>query len=228
MPGDLIKDFLDKNKGRTTFLEHEIKGLLKVSGLSVPNGIFIAKDAPLSAISRQISAFTFPLAAKVSSTKIISKSDVKGLRLNIKNEDELKNAVSELMRIEHAEGALVEEMAPQGIEVIIGGTIDKQFGPVVMFGTGGIFVELFKDVAFGLAPLDREQALRLIKQVKGYRLLEGYRGSPPSDIDALVNILIVVSGLMATGDIKELDLNPVALYPDGALILDAKMSVRPA
>jgi len=115
-------------------------------------------------------------------------------------------------------------MAPQGVEVIVGGLMDNQFGPVVMFGLGGIFVEVFKDVAFGLAPLKPGDALWLIQQTKGHRLLQGYRGRPPLDIAALIHIIVAVSEIMATGMIKEIDLNPVTLYPQGSLILDAKMA----
>jgi acetyl-CoA synthetase (ADP-forming) len=94
-----------------------------------------------------------------------------------------------------------------------------------MFGLGGVFVELFRDVAFGLAPLARQDAEWLIHQVRAYRLLEGYRGSPPADTEALINTLITVSDLMVTGFIQEIDLNPVALYRKGAIILDAKMAI---
>jgi acetyl-CoA synthetase (ADP-forming) len=221
----MLKEFIEKNRGRKAFFEHEVKRLLKVMGFSVPDGIFIPKDTQLSAFSSHLSALSYPLVAKVSSLKITSKSDVKGIRLGIKNESELNNAVSELMQIENAEGVLVEEMAPQGVEVIVGGVIDRQFGPIVMFGLGGVFVELFKDVSFGLAPLKRDDAIWLIKQIKGYRLLEGYRGNPPVDFDALINIIVSVSETMATNLIKEIDLNPVAIYPKGAKILDAKMEI---
>lgn len=221
----MLKEFIEKNRDRKAFLEHEVKWLFKAMGFSTPDGIFIPKDTHLSAFSFQLSALSYPLVAKVSSSKITSKSDVKGIRLWIKNEDELNNAVSELMQIEHAEGVLIEEMAPQGLEVIVGGVIDAQFGAVVMFGLGGVFVELFKDVSFGLAPLNKDNALWLINQIKGYRLLEGYRGSPIVNIDALINIIVSVSEMMATNLIKEIDLNPIALYPDGAIILDAKMEI---
>lgn len=116
-------------------------------------------------------------------------------------------------------------MAPEGIEVIIGGVIDKQFGAVVMFGLGGVFVELFKDIAFALAPLKEEDALWLIKQVKGYRLIEGYRGKPAVDKGALIKTILTVSEIISSGYVEEIDLNPVALYPNGAMILDAKLRV---
>ena len=201
-------------------LEHEAKAFLKEMGLPVPLGTFFKSGSvPSSA------GMMFPLAAKVSSEHIISKSDVRGIRMGIANEEELKQAVAGLMEIPGAEGVLVEEMAPSGVEVIIGGIIDPQFGPVIMFGLGGVYVELFKDIAFGLAPLVDKDALWLIAQTKGRILLEGYRGSQPSDTNALVGILITISRLMTAGRIREIDLNPVVVYPAGALILDVKMSL---
>ncbi len=220
-----VTEFIEKNRDRKVFLEHEVKGLLKTMGFSVPNCIFMLKETPLSTFNLQLSALSYPLIAKVSSSKIVSKSDIKGIRIGIKNEDELTNAVSQLMQIENSEGVLIEEMAPKGLEVIVGGVIDRQFGPIIMFGLGGVFVELFKDVVFGLAPLKKEDAIWLIKQIKGYRLLEGYRGNPPVDFDALINVIVSVSEMMATNLIKEIDLNPVSLYPEGAIILDAKMEI---
>ena len=218
-----LKTFVEAHKGKTAFLEHEVKNLLKEIGLPVPNGMFISKDMADRLPALDI---VYPVVAKVSSSKIVSKSEVKGVRAGIKNEYELKTAVAELLQIENAEGVLVEEMAPAGLEVIVGGVVDKQFGPVVMFGLGGMFVELLKDVSFALAPLKREDALRLIKQIKGYRLLEGFRGRPPVDINAAVDIVVIVSELAADAFIEEIDLNPVSLYPQGAMVLDAKLSLR--
>jgi acyl-CoA synthetase (NDP forming) len=221
-----IKDFIEENKGKTVFLEHEVKGLLKEMGFSVPKGIFVNKER-----ADQIPAIidiSYPLVAKVFSSKIVSKSEVNGVRIGLKNEDELKKAVTELLQIGDAEGVLIEEMAAPGLEVIIGGVIDNQFGPVVMFGLGGIFVELFKDVAFALAPMKNEDARWLIKQIKGYRLLEGYRGKPPVDIHALLKMIVTVSEVIATGLIREIDLNPVSLYHEGAMVLDAKVFINTA
>jgi len=216
----MIKEFMEKNRGRKTFLEHEVKGLLKDAGLTVPRGMFIGRDEAFSA-----HGLTYPLIAKVSSAAITSKSDVHGIRAEIKNESDLRKAIFELREIKNAQGVLIEETAPQGVEVIVGGVTDRQFGPVVMFGLGGIFVELFKDVSFGLAPMTAEEADLLIRQVKGYRLLEGYRGQPPVDIRALIQVIITVSNFISSGLVEEIDLNPVALYPTGAIVLDAKMSV---
>ncbi|RPI37704.1 MAG: acyl-CoA synthetase [Nitrospiraceae bacterium] len=218
----MLKQFIEKAQGRTTFLEHEVKGLLKDMGFSVPKGRFIRAGERLP----EDLGLVYPLIAKVSSQKISSKSDVHGLRAGLRNESELGSAVEELSHIEHAEGVLVEEMAPRGVEVIVGGVHDRQFGPVMMFGLGGIFVEIFKDVSFGLAPLSRDDALWMIDEVKGKKLLEGYRGSVPVDREALEELLISVSGIMATGLIGEIDLNPVVLYPEGAMVLDAKMKLH--
>lgn len=219
-----LKDFLKRSRRKTTFLEHEVKGFLKESGFPVPKGIFM--DKTMVERVPGIIDISYPLVAKVSSSKIVSKSDVNGIRMGLKNEDELKKAVTELMQIRDAEGVLIEEMAPPGLEVIVGGVIDKQFGPVVMFGIGGFFVEIFKDVAFALAPSKKDDALWLIKQVTGYKLLGGYRGKPSVDINILLDMIVSVSEFIATGLIKEIDLNPVSLYPDGAMVLDAKVLPR--
>ncbi|NCO83392.1 MAG: acyl-CoA synthetase [Nitrospirae bacterium CG_4_10_14_3_um_filter_44_29] len=212
--------FLGKNKGKKVFVEHEVKIFLKSAGLSVPKGMLAGKDGHIPS-----SSLAYPLAAKVSSAKITSKSDTGGIRLGLKNDAELRKAVSELLKIKDAEGVLVEEMAREGIEVIIGGVLDRQFGAVVMFGIGGVFVEVFKDIAFALAPLKEEDALWLITQVKGYRLLEGFRGKPAVDKDALIKAILVVSEIISSGYVEEIDLNPVALYPKGAMVLDAKMKI---
>lgn len=218
----LIEELLRKTGGRKVLLEHEVKGLLKELDFPVPKGIFIRSGDAIP----EMPDLTFPLAAKVSSEKILSKSDLHGVRTGLLDFGELKMAFEELSRIKNAEGVLIEEMAPAGLEVIIGGVIDSQFGPVMMFGLGGVFVELYRDVSFGLAPLSKDDAYWMIKEIKGHRLLEGYRGSAPVDKEALINILVGTSEIMATGLVEELDLNPVTLYAEGAMVLDAKMRLR--
>jgi hypothetical protein len=152
--------------------------------------------------------------------------DAGGVRLGIKSADELRTAFDGLMKVMGAEGVLVEEMAPEGIEAIAGGIIDPHFGPVVMFGMGGFFAEAMRDMAFALAPVDREKALWLASQIKGYTILKGIRGRPPVDMEALSGALVLVSEIIATGIFSEIDLNPLVLYPDGAVVLDAKMFVK--
>ncbi len=216
---ETVAGFIGKKGRAKSFSEQEVKALLSSLSVPVPRGLLIPRGEEIP----HRHGLRFPLAAKISSTLISSKTDIHGVRLNIPDEGALRAACSELMKTEGAEGVLIEEMAPEGVEVIVGGSVDSQFGPIVMFGMGGIFVEIFRDVAFSLAPMSRDDADWLIGQVKGSRLLNGYRGKPPVDRDALIGILLTVSEIMATGLVREIDLNPVALYPKGALVLDAKL-----
>lgn len=211
--------FLAVHEEDQSFLEHEVKGLLRDAGLPVPAGRFIPAGASLPSPL----GLRSPFVAKVASHRIGSKSDVSGVRLGIATVAELEQARTELSQIDRAEGILVEEMAPPGLEVIVGGTIDPQFGPVVMFGLGGLFVELFRDVAFALAPLSPTDALRLTDRTRGSRLLHGFRGRAPVDRTELARTIVTVADLIASGLVAEIDLNPVVLYPDGALVLDGKI-----
>ncbi|MGE5237185.1 MAG: acetate--CoA ligase family protein [Chloroflexota bacterium] len=220
---DKLRTFLD-GKERVAIPEHEAKAFLGEIGLPVPRGVLIPSDEAATGTIPE--GLHFPVVAKVASSKIVSKSEVKGVRTGIMNREGLRGAVTEISRIKDAEGVLVEEQAPAGVEVIIGGIRDAQFGPVVMFGLGGVFVELFRDVAFALAPLSRDEAQWLVAQVRGYPLLKGFRGRPPIDLEALLGVIVTVSHLIASGPLEELDLNPVALYPEGCMVLDAKMLVR--
>ena len=122
------------------------------------------------------------------------------------------------------DGFLLEEMSPRGVEVIIGGLRDPQFGPVVMFGTGGISVELMKDVSYRIAPLDKKEALEMIREVKGYPLLTGFRGSKPADIDSLSETIVKLSEiLIEIEDIKEIEINPLIVYEKGVAAVDVKV-----
>jgi acetyl-CoA synthetase (ADP-forming) len=217
-----LKERLVKLSVKKTLLEHEVKALLWEIGLNVPDFIYLNKGDALPSVIK----LKFPLIAKISGVKIASKTDIKGIAFDIKGMEGLNASIESLLKINDAEGVLIEETAPKGMEVIVGGIYDAQFGPTVMFGLGGISVELFKDVAFALTPLEKQDALRLIKEVRGYRLLEGIRGGEPSDIDSLLHVIIFVSKIMDTGLVEEMDLNPVSVYPEGALILDAKLRFR--
>jgi acetate---CoA ligase (ADP-forming) subunit beta len=217
-----LRSLRSASRGRETCLEHQAKGMLREVGMQVPAGRFIALG---NSIPKKL-GLNFPLVAKVVIPGLAGKSDIGGIRLNLREGEGLSQAVVELTAIPGAVGVLVEEMAPPGVEVIVGGSCDPQFGPIVMFGLGGILVELYHDVAFGLAPLTNEEALRLVRQPKGARILNEFRGRPPIDLSALTQVMVTVSELMATGLVEEIDLNPVALYPTGALVLDAKLQFR--
>jgi acetyltransferase len=128
-------------------------------------------------------------------------------------------------------GAAVQEMVPGGVEVIIGALRDPQFGPLIMFGLGGVFVEAMKDVTFRLAPLSREEAWEMLDAIRSGAMLRGIRGTPPADREALVDLLLRVSSFIADfPDVTELDLNPVKVLPEGkgVVAVDARISLRGA
>ena len=199
--------------------EHEIKAYLSGCGIRVPKGRYLPKGAPLP----MLRGLAFPLVAKVVSPLIAGKSDAGGVISEIDGRIALKNAVASLLKIRGARGVLIEEQAKPGLELIVGGVLDPQFGPVVMFGLGGVATEIFRDVVFAAAPLLRDDADWLLSTLKSRRLLEGFRGSRPVDRESLVRILFVVSDMISTGRIAEMDLNPVVAYPDAAIVLDSKI-----
>ena len=173
----------------------------------------------------------YPVVLKIVSPEIIHKSDVGGVIVNLKNAKEVRNAYEQILEnIEKHKvaarivGMLVQEMAPPSTEVIVGAIKDPQFGPALMFGLGGVFVELLKDVTFRIAPISEQEAREMITEVKAYPLLKGYRNVPPADIDAIVKVLLSTSKLvMDHQEIKELDLNPVMVYAKGAKTVDARI-----
>ncbi len=172
-----------------------------------------------------------PVALKVVSPQVIHKSDVGGVRLNLQGPEAVGQGYDRLLQdvqqaVPEAEvhGVLVVPMAPPGPECIIGVTRDPQFGPTVMFGLGGVFVELFRDVSFRVAPFDREVALEMIRETRAYRVLQGLRGETPKDVEGLAELLAQVSRLAARyPQIREIDLNPVRVYEKGYRILDARI-----
>ncbi len=178
-------------------------------------------------------ALGFPVALKISSPDILHKSDVGGVKLNLNSAEAVENAYDELLADvqknrpqAHVNGVLVSRMAPAGLEVIIGMNRDPQFGPVILFGLGGIMVEIFQDISLRLLPLTREAALDMIREIKGYRLISGYRGRPPVDEQALADCLLAVSHISEESiEVVEIDLNPVFAYPDGVRVADARMIV---
>jgi acyl-CoA synthetase (NDP forming) len=173
----------------------------------------------------------YPVVLKIVSPDIIHKSDVGGVTLNLKNAKEVRKAYKQIMENvkkhkKDAEivGVLVQEMAPPSTEVIVGAIKDPQFGHALMFGLGGVFVEVLKDVTFRIVPISEEEAREMIGEVKAYPLLRGYRGMPPADIEAIVQILLKTSRLVSEHpEIKELDLNPIMVYEKGAKTVDARI-----
>jgi acetyl-CoA synthetase (ADP-forming) len=168
---------------------------------------------------------------KIVSTDVLHKSDVGAVKVNLKNADEVRSAFGEIARNvkkfksdAKIAGYLVEQLAPEGHEVIVGMAKDPQFGPALMFGLGGIFVEVLKDVSFRIAPLTEYDAREMIQEIKGYPVLTGIRGQKPADINSLVDIILKVSKLVTEHvEIEQLDLNPIFVYQEGAIIVDARI-----
>lgn len=211
-------------RGRKSLLEHEALELARAAGIPTPRYVF----TPLG--SKPEPDFPPPYVLKIVSPDIIHKSDVGGVRLNV-GAEELGREVEELVRTVERRapdaeltGILVMEMAEEGVETLVGLTRDPQFGPVVAFGLGGIFVEVYRDVSFRLAPVSVDEAREMIREVKAYKILSGYRGRPPSDVEAIADVIVKVSIL---GDrypeIMEMDINPLIAYPKGVLAVDVRV-----
>ena len=217
-----------KQEKRTQLTEIESKELLKQAGIPVTE----AKLARTKKEALSLAKGTgFPVALKIASPDVIHKSDSGGVRLGLTNVAQVGNAYSEIMlsvrqRFPRArvEGVSVQKMAPPGVEVIIGVSKDAQFGPVLMFGLGGILVEVLKDVSFRIVPVTGKDAEAMIREIKGYSLLQGYRGQEPADISSLERLIVKVSEFVERNpQIRELDLNPIFAYKDGVVAVDARI-----
>lgn len=207
--------------------EYDGKKVLQGYGIPVTReGLATSADMAVT-LAREIG---YPVVLKIQSPQIMHKTEAGGIKLNLSADGEVRAAYEEVMANAKRyqpdaviEGVLVQEMLKDGIEVIIGVTEDPVFGHAVMFGLGGVFVEALKDVSFRLAPLARHDAEEMVRDIKGYRILEGMRGKPPADVDAIVDAILRVSQLVTdhSDRIKELDINPLVVFPKGAKVVDA-------
>ena len=217
-----------QKEGRKILLEPEAKAICMDYGINVTK-FNVAKTAEEAVKFAQ--KIKYPVVLKIVSQDVIHKSDAGGVIVNLKTKEDVQAAYARILenvRKYKADaritGVLVQEMAAQATEVIIGSIKDPQFGQTLMFGLGGIFVELLKDVTFRVAPITEQEAAEMIVAVKAYPLLNGYRNTPAADVKALVNLLMCVSKLvMDHPEIKELDLNPVMAYEKGATTVDARI-----
>lgn len=222
----IIQKALSEN--RTLLLEPEAKEVIKAYGIPVTKFKVAKSPEEAEKFAREIG---YPIVMKIVSRDVIHKSDAGGVKVNIKNGEEVKKAYAEIEKnVKNAvgnykfEGMLIQEFAPEGREVIVGMTKDPQFGPALAFGLGGIFVEVLKDVSFRVAPITKYDAEEMIQEIKGYPILKGVRGQKPVDFEAIINILLNVSKLvMEHPEINEMDLNPIITYPDGAKTVDARI-----
>lgn len=210
-----------KSEETQALSEHESKQELKVYGVPVPDEVIVTSKEEAAQFAKDHPG---PLVMKVESADILHKSDVGGVKLNICGPEAAEKAYEEIMESvtakrpdAHINGILTVPMLDAGVEIIIGVNNDPQFGPMIMVGMGGVFVEVFKDVALYPAPLKEEEALEMLKSLKSFKLLNGYRGTEKCDIKALCQTIVAISNYaQANKDVlKELDINPLFVYPEG-------------
>lgn len=219
--------------GRPLISEAEAKLVLESFGLRVPRGVALAFDEdPATALE----ALTPPFAVKVMSERIVHKTEHGGVALGLEGPEAVRAAIADMKSrlgqlMAPSDGWLVEEMIPRGTEIVVGGAVDPRFGPTVMFGLGGILVELMADVAFRICPITRADAKEMIAELKGRKLLEGWRGAEAVDFQAIEDALLSVGGegglLLTLGDsLSELDINPMIATAKGVVAVDARMILK--
>ncbi len=221
----IVKEAL--SLGEKALVEPEAKEVLKLSSIPVPR-FQVVKD--VRAAVEAAESIGYPVVLKVVSADIVHKSDIGGVATNIKTKEEIEHQWSTmLLRVADQsplamiEGFMIEEQVPKGVEVIAGAVRDEQFGVVVMFGTGGVAVELMKDVSFRLAPIDRTEALEMMSEVKGFPLLTGFRGDTIKDVFAIADVLVKLAEIVEKTDgLKELEINPLMVYEEGIMAVDAR------
>ena len=215
-------------QGRSLLNEVESKQVLEAAGVPVTTARLAGSRDEAMKLAAEIG---YPVVLKVLSEDVPHKSDAGGVKLNLGDAqavgaayDAIISSVTAAVPSARIDGISVQRQAAPGAEVIIGLTTDPQFGPVLMFGLGGVMVELLKDVAFRVVPLAPRDAQEMIQEIKGLPLLQGYRGAPPADLGALEALLLKVSGFAeANPEVAELDLNPIFAYPNGAVAVDARV-----
>jgi acyl-CoA synthetase (NDP forming) len=209
--------------------EHEAKKLLIKYGIPVTRESIANSPDEAFAIASQIGT---PVAMKISSPDISHKSDVGGVVLNVSapearsTYDRIISQIKKVAPIAKITGILVQQMAPQGHELIVGLKKDAQFGHALMFGLGGIFVEVYKDVSFRVVPIEKSEALDMISQIRGYPILKGIRGRKPANIEAIAHVLVSVSRMAEKENIIELDINPLMVNETGAIAVDARAMIE--
>jgi acetate---CoA ligase (ADP-forming) subunit beta len=217
-----------KKEGRSLLTEFESKRILKRIGVPVVETRLATNLKETVSISQKLG---FPVVLKITSPDVIHKTDSDGVKLDLKNISEVRKAYNDILNSVKKKypralihGISVQKMAPPGTEVIIGTSKDPQFGPVIMFGLGGIFVEVLKDVSFRVIPVDRKDAREMIQEIKNFPLLRGYRGKEPANIPSLVSMILKISKFVNENpDIREMELNPIFAYRDKSLAVDARI-----
>lgn len=206
-------------------MEPLAKRILKLSGIdTAPYGVATS----IEEAKQHAQILGYPLAAKIVSSKIIHKSDIGGVVLDIENDSQLSEVMTDFQKMEHFQGMHLESMAV-GTELIVGAKNDYQFGPVVMLGMGGTGVEIYQDVALRMAPIGPKDVSSMLSCLKARKVIEGYRGKPPIDTEALTALLLAFSEMaMALEEhFESIDLNPVLCGAEGCAIADARIVLKP-
>ncbi len=219
-----------RSQGRTVLTEVESKQILAEAGIPVAAAQLATTAFEAARLAEKAG---LPAVLKIVSPDITHKSDIGGVKVGLASAEDVKQAFDEIMAAAkkaepkaRIDGVAVQKMAPAGTEVIVGMSKDPQFGPVMMFGLGGIFVEVLKDVAFRIVPLEPKDARQMVREIKGFPVLEGVRGQPPADLAALEGLILKVSEFVdAHPEIEELDLNPVFASADGVIAVDARIVI---
>ena len=229
---NIISDVLAEN--RIFLMEHESKDLISKYGIPVGKYRIAKTKNEAIGFANEIG---YPVVAKLMSPDIVHKTEAKVVKLNIGSDDELSQAYEELKvngknynPDANIIGVNIQKMAKNGVaEIIIGGVRDKNFGPVLMFGFGGIFVEIFKDVSYRVCPITKEEANRMIRSIKAFPLLDGYRGQLKGDINQIIDTILKCCRLLLENpQIVELDLNPVIVFETGKgiMVVDARIILK--
>jgi 3-hydroxypropionyl-CoA synthetase (ADP-forming) len=228
---DLVGKVYDvaRKNNQSVITEESAKAILTEYGIKVPPSALVSTTQEAADKAKQLG---FPLVAKIVSPEILHKTDVKGVRVGLKSEQEVRDAFDDMYgRLStkyHIKGVILERMVDPGLEVIVGLQNDPQFGPVIMFGLGGINTEIFKDVAFRVLPITPKDTEEMIENLKGKSMLKGFRGSEPVDLAIVSDMLMKISrlGTDAAAYYESVDFNPVILYPHDYFVVDAKILLR--
>jgi len=218
-----------RNENRAALDELSGKQLLAGFGVNVPKSMMVSNAA---GAAQAVAKLKPPFVVKVMSPDLLHKSDAGGVKVNLKSTAEVEQAITAMaqspqIKAARIDGYLIEEMAPAGQEIVIGAVRDPDFGPLVMVGLGGIFVEMLADVAFRICPITRLDAAEMLVELKGAAMLQGARGRPPVAQDAIIDVLLKIGGadgllIRHADDFKEADINPLIVSATGAVAVDAR------
>ena len=225
-----IQNIVESSKGNPKVItEESSKEILSEYGIKVPQYALVTSSDEAVKKSKEIG---FPLVAKIVSADILHKTDVGGVKVGLRSEDEVKKAFDDMYHTLKekfdVKGVLLEKMVPNGVELIIGLQNDSQFGPSIMVGLGGIYTELLKDVSFRVLPITKDDAIKMLNSLRGRDILKGFRGSKTVNMDMIAEAIVNIGtlGVDLAGKYESIDFNPVVVYPDGYFVVDAKIILK--